>query len=196
MSKFAGKKTDNGPLNIKLDLRRESVSKINNCDVLEIFCGSGKMYNLIWSDYRKYTGIDKVKQFDKRHTICGDALKALTKLKLSDYNVFDIDSYGSPYMVLNYVSRNLKINRKTAFIITDGSSMDLRMGRISEGIRSIINIDNHILKKANNIHHFLIDLIIKKTCEKMSAKVDNFKIAKGNTGASVIYYFFTVSPLN
>ena len=195
MSKFQGAKTDNAQISAKEEIRKKILSKIENPCVLEVFCGAGEMYQKVWANAEKYTGIDKRKFFDERNTICGDAEKAIRVVDLEQYNIFDIDAYGSPYNILSYIILNRRFTDQVAFVLTDGSAMDLRLGRVSKGLRELSGIKNHVLKKASNIHDELILKVIENIEKITRKKATNFMIAKGRTGAAMRYYAFILSDV-
>lgn len=197
MSKFRGVKTDNGAKEIKVRLREDVLkcfSRASDAKVLDVFCGHGQMYNRVWGRAGKYTGIDKKKFFDERHTICGDAEKIVRKVDISEYNIFDIDSYGSPYSVLAHIAKNVNNRKTNYFVLTDGVNMDLKLGRICKGIRDILGIKHHILKKAHLWQDLLIRDIVSEIATSCGGDVKFFKIAKQRTGAMMRYYAFAVKP--
>lgn len=193
MSKFNGVKTDNAPITAKQQIRLSILDKINNPRVCEVFCGAGEMYRSVWHEAEDYMGIDKRKFFDERVTICGDAEKAIRTINLNDYNIFDIDAYGSPYNILSYIVQNRTEKGELAFVLTDGSAMDLRLGRVSRGLRELSGIKNHVLKRASNIHDELIIEVVKNIEKITGKKSSNFVIAKGKTGAAMRYYAFILN---
>ena len=171
MSKFKGVKTNNAKTDAKQKLRESVFLNMKNSNVLEVYCGSGEMYNAVWYKAEKYTGIDKVKFFDKRHTICGDAEKAIRLVDINDYNIFDIDAYGSPYEILDYIVGKIDLkNKKIGFVVTDGVNMDLKLGRVCKGLRRFIGYDFHIAKRANVLHDDFIKIVIDKIAEKLKEK--------------------------
>jgi hypothetical protein len=188
MSKFKGKKTNNAKITAKKDIRLEVLSFFDCASVLEVFCGSGEMYRYVWSSAQNYIGIDKNKYFDERKTICGDAEKIIRKVDLSEFNIFDIDAYGSPYEIADYITLNIPQSDKLAFIFTDGVEMDLRMGRICKGIRAMTGLDGHVLKKANLIHCDLIKKTIETIEQRLKMRVILTRIAKGVTGSKMHYW--------
>ena len=195
MSKFQGAKTDNAQISAKEEIRKKILSEIENPCVLEVFCGAGEMYQKVWRKADCYTGIDKRKFFDGRHTICGDAEKAIRVVDINKYNIFDIDAYGSPYNIISYIVQNRVFDGETAFVVTDGSAMDLRLGRVSKGLRELSGIKNHVLKKASSIHDELILKVIENIENITGKKATNFMIAKGRTGAAMRYYAFVLSDV-
>lgn len=193
MSKFKGKKTNNAKTNAKQLLRAGVFEKIEGTrNVLDVFCGAGEMHKAIWNKADDYLGIDKVKYFDERKTICGDARKAINLVKIEDFNIFDIDAYGSPYDILEAVLPRIGAWKQLGFVLTDGSSMDLRLGRISKGLRALTGIDVHVVKRASAMHDDLVNDVIATVAQELNGTVVHKQIAKGNTGAAMIYYAFVI----
>ena len=194
MSKFNGIKTNNAKTEAKRLIRRKILSSVDNPKVLEVFCGAGEMYRDVWRDADDYLGIDKVKFFDERKTICADAIKAVSTIDLSGFNVFDIDAYGSPYDVLKIIIERIDKTKKSyGFVITDGISMDLRLGRICKGIRHFTGIDFHVAKRAGVLHEQFIRDVMCYISKELNGVAENFVIARGKTGAAMKYYAFTVN---
>lgn len=194
MSKFNGVKTNNAKTNAKQKLRESVFDNMTDVSILEVYCGAGEMYKSVWHKAKKYTGIDKVKFFDERHTVCGDAEKAIRLVNINDYNVFDIDAYGSPYEILDYIVNKIDSNnKKIGFVITDGVNMDLKLGRVCKGLRAFIGYDYHIAKRANVLHDEFIKITIEKIADILKGKIENLLIAQGVTGSSMRYYSFIVN---
>lgn len=195
MSKFHGVesvKTDNAKVSAKHLLRNSVLAQFDETSCLDVFCGAGKMWKSVWHKCDNYTGIDIRAFFDSRHTICGDALAVINNIDISGYNIFDIDAYGSPYDVLDLILSKTIDSQKIAFCITDGSAMDMRMGRVSKGMRLVSGISRHKIKKIHLIQDEVIEKIIKTTAAKLCGKVVDFHIATGVTGSAMRYYTFIV----
>lgn len=196
MSKFNGVKTDNAKITAKKEIRENVLSMIKergSANIIEVFCGTGEMYQSVWKRADKYLGIDKLKFFDERTTICGDALKALLTIDISEFNIFDIDAYGSPYDCLSIITDKL-IGRKgiIGFVITDGSGMDLKMGNISKGLQKIVGLDVNKVAKIYKFHDLLIKKIVENISIKLGADIIQTSIAKGKTGAAMRYYSYVL----
>jgi hypothetical protein len=191
MSKFKGVKTDNAKIKAKVSIREDILSRFDNPRVIEFFCGSGHMYQKVWIRSEKYLGIDIKKYFDDRDTVCADCTKAAMTIDLKDFNIFDIDAYGDPYGVLSVIIQRINDRKKkTAFIITDGTSMDLRMGRVCKNIREMAGINCHILKRAHLMHGDIINKIISHCCDVLDMRLTYIVRASGKTGAKMRYYAF------
>jgi hypothetical protein len=194
MSKFRGVKTNNAKTNAKQQIRESALCAIDGEKyTLEVYCGAGEMYQSVWHQSDIYMGIDKVKFFDERNTICGDARKAIRLVDISKFNIFDIDAYGSPYEILADILPLVGCHKKIAFVLTDGTNMDLKLGRISKGMRFFTGIDFHIAKRANVLHDDFIKDVIAKTCEMLNGKAEGVRIAKGVKGSAMRYYCFIVN---
>lgn len=106
MSSHPIKKTNNdaGILQAKIDLRIESIKKLEEVKVLELFGGEG----VLWDAVKKQTGkkID-ILSMDinkyKRLQLQGDNTKFIDSLNLNEFDVIDIDAWGSPYKQLDMI---------------------------------------------------------------------------------------------
>lgn len=183
-------KTNNAKDLRKLNLRTENISNIESKSVIELFCGKGYLFTNVYRKAKRYIGVDII---DYNSNVVCDSLKYAANNDLSNYDIIDIDPYGSPYGVLNAIKR---INGKTVFFITDGLYTDLSMGNICSDIRNILNLHNDKILKANRIHLLLIKNIISKIAEKHNSEISNFVIFTGKTGAKVKYYTFTLTKKN
>lgn len=193
MSHFKGVKTNNAKISAKEKLRY--FGNIKDLSVLDIFCGSGEMYNKSWKNAKSYEGIDikKYEEQDERVLHIGDAPSILKQIKdINKFDIFDIDAYGSPYECLYIISNKIKIKNEKYFIITDGIEIDLRMGNIEQFFGLLADLKP---KKINNIHimhDILIKKVIENLCKKLNCQYKDFQIAKGLTGSGMRYYKFTL----
>ena len=200
MSKFRGVKTNNAKNKSKIQIRENVLSLFKNeRNVLEVFCGDGKMYRDVWKKGDKYTGIDIVEFNDERETIQGDSKEVLNSLDIDRYNIFDIDAYGSPYEELSIILKKLDRNKynEYAFIITDGLGIDLKMGNIAHSLRSILDIKSSKIKNAHKLHEVFIQKIVDKLIKNFNnIKETKFYHTKGITGANMRYYSIYINLQN
>ena len=99
--KGTGVKTDNNPqaFKAKVAIRRNVLATIGSeAAVFDAFAGSGKMFSEVWKDASNYTGCDLKPQRDSRLMFCADNRRVMRVIDLSKFNVFDLDSYGSPWV--------------------------------------------------------------------------------------------------
>lgn len=90
--------TDNSNFEAKVQLRIEALSFAKNNRVLDCFSGTGR----IWKEVQRRTGrrleiisIEKQKGKNPK-AMCGDNLKILPILDLSQFGLIDLDDYGHP----------------------------------------------------------------------------------------------------
>lgn len=193
MSKFKGKKTNNAKIDAKIELRKSIDCK--ELSVLECFCGKGEMFDAVWKNAYHYEGIDIEEQNDKRIVHKGDCALILKKLNLDNFQVFDIDAYGSPYECLQIIFQKIKKIKKSKtyhFFITDGIDIDLRMGKIENFFGLLSGLKVKKLNNAHLLHDYFINKIIKNLCVDMGAELINSKIAKGKTGSGMRYFYFSI----
>jgi len=103
------KKTNNSFLQDKIDLRIENLPEKEKINVLDLFTGE----TIIWNKIKKTTkkdinviGIDK-KEYNNIY-LKGDNLKFLPSLNLNSYDIIDLDSYGVPFLQLDFILNNTK----------------------------------------------------------------------------------------
>jgi hypothetical protein len=121
-------------------------------------------------------------------------MSCLQKVDCSLFNIFDIDAYGSPYDVLEFIVENIADKKFTrlAFCVTDGVQMDLRMGNITRAMAALSGINFKKVNRAHLIHDAIIKRIIDNIANQLSCHVVDSHIAIGNTGSGMRYYSFVV----
>jgi hypothetical protein len=141
-----GKKTRSGVLaaRAKVELRLRVLDAIgaDRARVLDAYCGvDGKMYREAWAKAAAYVGCDKEwHPSDTRPRFVGDTLLVLRALDLSDFNVFDVDAYGSPWeaMVIIAARRAWDAGEQGAIVFTDGSDGKTRFGGSTRGLSQVV----------------------------------------------------------
>lgn len=199
MSKFNGVKTNNAKNKSKVTIRQIAFDSVNEKNVLDVFCGSGEMFNSVWKNAQIYQGIDNKITTHNKNVLIGDYLDCLRTIRVSDFSIFDIDAYGSPYKALNYIIDSLKSCgikfEKIAFVITDGIEIDMRMGNFESAFAKLANINLRHIKGANNLHDFFIKKLISNIAKETNTKIISTAFTKGITGAGMRYYTFTLMRL-
>jgi hypothetical protein len=123
-----GKKTDNRSLASKITLRRWLLDKMGITDdvrVLDTCSGAG----LIWSKMEEHCHIaqwtrcdikPRVDKSSTKITLKMEASVAIRSLPVNDFNVIDIDPYGSPWDAYRALLLRLKV--PMAVFLTHGQS--------------------------------------------------------------------------
>lgn len=116
-------------IDYKVQLRINSIEKLKEIKVLELFGGEG----ILWKEVIKKTGkkikilsIDKNKY--KKIQLQGDNLKFIDSLDLNQFDVIDIDAWGSPFKQLKkIIEKKYKGIVHCTFIQTMYGSLDKEM---------------------------------------------------------------------
>lgn len=193
MSKFKGKKTNNAKIDAKTELRKKINCK--NLSVLECFCGKGEMFDAVWKSALWYEGIDIEAQNDNRTVHLGDCALILKKLNIENFDVFDIDAYGSPYECLQIIIKKIKKLKKLKtyyFFITDGIDIDLRMGNIENFFGLLSGLSIKKLNNAHLLHDYFINKIIKNLCVEIGGTLLESMMARGKAGSGMRYIYFSI----
>ena len=122
-------KRNNTMPTVKASLRSNALKFVSSpLRVLDVFCRYGEMFNAVYKDAEKYTGIDidpRCKD-DKREVLIGKAEKVLKQIDVNEYNVFDLDAYSDPYQEFIYIVGNLKKEGEYHFFFTESLGRKLR----------------------------------------------------------------------
>lgn len=173
--KKSNKKTNNHPKSeaAKIALRRHVLDGISQARVFDAFAGSGKMYRAVWHEAAAYTGCD-IKWFrDERSVFVAKCQRVMRAIDLADYNVFDLDAYGSPWLQVRILAarRHLAPGEKFGLVLTDGSGLKLKMGQCPKAMAQLCGMDKSSIPGINRAHGLLIDQALAETCRLMGARI-------------------------
>lgn len=138
-------KTDNSHFEAKVQLRLQVVAETgkDTVTVLELFAGK----SLLWSEVKKRTDVNiRMLSIEKERgknplALGGDNMKFLPSLDLSQFDIIDIDAYGSCFNQLNYI---LEQDYAGYIICTDIQSM---FGRTSDQLLERSGFTRAMIKK-------------------------------------------------
>jgi len=131
---------DNSFLGGKIALRRSLLEGVPDPSVLDLFCGSGTIYSSVYRDrVAQYTGVDSVKVHDRDLCELQDNASWVLSNDIGAYNVFDLDAYGSPWLLALKIAE--KVGRRPwVLFATDGSFQHLSRTSDNRIARSILGI--------------------------------------------------------
>lgn len=139
-SKSSSTPCDNAPsaYGAKVRLRELALGHVGTASVLDCFCGLGEMHTAVWRKADRYVGCDE-QEWDftgPPRFVCNN-LMLLRALDLQQFNIFDLDAYGSPWeQAMIIASRRLwGPGENGAIVLTDGSSMRTRFGGSTRSMR-------------------------------------------------------------
>jgi hypothetical protein len=144
--KTARIKTDNNPTakKAKIEIRQRVLAQVKPAKVLDLFCGRGEMYRAVWRNAASYTGCDE-RPWDWKldpPRFVADNRRLLRCLDLAQFNIFDLDAYGSPWEQAEIIlhRRKWEPGERGGIIVTDGSSLKLRWGQMPKALARIAGV--------------------------------------------------------
>lgn len=189
-------KTDNHNASAagKIELRQNVAKEIGAVRVFDAFAGSGEMWKSVWQYADVYIGCDKRYFIDERTAYVADNRRVMRSIDLGKFNVFDLDSYGSPWETALIVAgrRRILTGEKIGLVLTDGSGLKLKQGGIPNGLRIAAGICGNPAGLSRE-YDIILSAAIAGLCKRMKAKVLRRWELKGTTGAAVRYIGLIIS---
>ncbi len=181
-------KTDNSFLYGKIALRIEAIKQFEEIKVLDCFGGKGVIWDKI-KEINKKQKIEivslEIEKGKNKKAIEGDNLKLLPSIDLSEFNIIDIDAYGSPFKQLDIVLNNNTLKKGTIFFITD---IQIMQGGVPHKLLLNGNITTEMIKKIPSLFYKKSFLIMKDYLNKKGVE----KIRIYNPQTRKKYYSFTI----
>lgn len=138
-------KKDNSNPRLKAELRKRFISSEQK--VLDLFSGDGEMWKRAYkNNVSEYRGIDKIKKHNENCEV-EDNRRFIKNNNLDNYDVFDLDDYGSPWKLFFNILAKIKSEKRRVFFVTDGLPLRMSMGGIT--ISKLICASEKIPKKMN-----------------------------------------------
>jgi hypothetical protein len=128
---------DNKNLEIKINLRKEYLTKDKNYKVLNCCAGDNKIWNEISKEYKVETTNIDLKKNDNSFTADSSKLSE----SISSYDIIDIDTYGSPSThISNFLS---KFKTGQIIYLTNGTTSK-NLGILKKDDKILLGIDTNI----------------------------------------------------
>ena len=153
--------------------------------VLDLYCGSGRMYETVWHRADDYFGVDAHRPHHLASTAKLSADAAVQMLSLNDWNIYDVDCYSSPWKVARRICR--KRDQGTfGMVLTSGEFRGLSGGRTNEIIRRSIGATGLSDYRLLCRHHgLIIELMIRSLAEVKG--IELLKGIKAETERHIVY---------
>lgn len=186
--------TDNNPqaYKAKIDIRKrvfEAVAASSEAvSVFDAFAGSGEMFTGAWHEADKYVGCGLKYQADKRLMFAADNRRVMRAIDLRQFNVFDLDAYGSPWEQAMIIAdrRPVKAGEVLGLAITEGAGLSYKSNVLPHAVRVLTGLRPGIVglgrKQDDLIHRTIVGL-----AQRMRCSVEKRWQAEGRTGASMRY---------
>jgi len=183
-------KVDNNPAAhaAKLKVRELVGNAITPLRVFDGFAGSGQMYRGAWANAEHYVGCDERRFRDGRLAFVADNRRVMRCIDLAQFNVFDLDAYGSPWEQAIIVAdrRPVKPGELLGFCFTDGAGAAFIGNVIPAPVAELAGMRDGVvglLRRRDDV----LNRVIAGLAVRMSCKVEQRWEAHGKTGAAVRY---------
>lgn len=190
LNSLTGVKTDNNPqaFRAKVDIRRRVLEAVAAPNVFDAFAGTGQMYSAVWKDAQGYTGCDLKWARDGRTMFAADNRRVMRAIDLAPFNVFDLDSYGSPWEQAIIIAdrRRVAPGELLGLAITEGAGLSYKANIVSHAIGELTGLRPGIVGLAKK-QDAVIDRAIAGLARRMSCDITARWQAEGRTGASMRY---------
>jgi len=156
--------------------------------VFDAFAGEGTMHREVWCKAAGYTGCDTDWFKDGRLAYVGDNRRVMRAIDLGQFNVFDFDSYGSPWEQVTILAarRPLQPGEVLGMVLTEGLGLKMNMGGVSKAFAKLARIKYH-MPGMGAAREEIIERALREVCRRMHAKIKSRWQADGNKGSRVSY---------
>ncbi len=174
----------------KIQLRQAALDWIGAGDsrVFDAFCGDGEMWREVWQNASAYTGCDEKWYRDERTMFVSDNRRVMRCIDLQPYNVFDFDSYGSPWDQAMILADRRKVQpgEKVAVLLTEGSGLKIKMGHYPYSLAHIAGISTTAVGGARNRDE-LFSKAVNGLAKRMGCEQQKVLRAASKAGSVMIY---------
>lgn len=172
----------------KAEIRLFVLECVPDAVVLDAFAGSGVMYQRVWHKASEYIGCDRIWYPDDRLVYACDSRRLLRALDLQRFNVFDLDSYGSPWehVVILAARRTASPGEKIGVCLTEGSGINLKFGGLPSALGQLTGIVGRV-PGAFRARGHLINRALDAMAKRMRAKIIKRWQAEPKRDARMVY---------
>lgn len=193
------KKYNNHPsaLSAKIDIRSRVLDMVGpRTAVFDAFAGEGQLYRQVWCRADYYVGCDRNWYRDARLMYVADSRRVMRAIDLGQFNVFDLDAWGSPweFALIICARRSVKPKETIGLVITDGSSLKMRMGGLPHALAQLAGVAPWIVgaQRAPD----LIDRAIAEVSRRLRCRLVKRWEAQGTSGARMRYIGLVLEGLD
>lgn len=191
------KLSHNSALSTKVGLRRWLVERLVDSlgrppRVLDCFAAGGMLWERAYDKTPHYLGIDLQQFDDARRMIVCDSRRFLrhADAKLEQFDLFDLDAYGSPMEHLALICHRLRVEkgRQVGFALTDGLHFASKMSGLPVGMLKYIGMARHKPSRVQNDYRDdIADAFVAKAVESAGLRIVEAKLAKndGHSGGGM-----------
>jgi len=177
----------------KIKIRENVMAAIGAeaASVFDAFAGEGEMYRAVWHQAKAYVGCDRDAWYpdDPRMAFAkADNRRVLRAVDLRDYNIFDLDSHGSPWEQLYLIAarRPVEAGETLGLVLTEGLGLKMNMGGLGKAMAKLAKVKTH-LPGMGAARNDLIERALLEVCRMMRVKITKRWQATLNKGSRVTY---------
>lgn len=174
----------------KAKIRQSILDRIGaeNAHVFDAYCGDGQLYRAVWHKAATCVGCDMEFYPDERIAFKADNRRVMRAIDLQQFNIFDMDSYGSPWEQLYILAyrRRIKPGELVAIVLTEGQGMKLKLGGMSLPLSRLAGV-RHWLPGLPKFQKELIDRALLRVAKMMNATPIFREEGKETQGSTMNY---------
>jgi hypothetical protein len=108
----------NSLTSVKIGLRKSFIDKIIDPNILDVFAGTGEMWEGAYGKTKNYLGIESDEKVDTkgRQIIFGKSMDKLPSIDLPSFNVFDLDAFANPWNEFDFILQRISANNQVFFL--------------------------------------------------------------------------------
>jgi len=168
------KKTDNAEKSLgdKVAIRHEVMKWVSAPCVFDAFAGSGVLYRAVWREAISYVGCDLRYFRDDRPAYVADNRRVMRAVDLGQFNVFDLDSYGSPWeqVLILVARRQVAVGEVVGLVLTEGSRMKATFGQLPTLLANFAGLSERVLGAHMDMHG-IVDRAIVGMCRRWGVRI-------------------------
>lgn len=174
----------------KTEIRRKVLEAIgaDAAHVFDAFAGDGHMWRTVWHAAAGYVGCDKEFYVDERIAFVGDNRRVMRAIDLRAFNVFDLDSYGSPWEQLYILAarRPIEPGERIGLVLTEGTGLKMKMGGMPLALATLASVRPH-MHGLGKVQDELINRGVAGAARLMAAEVQLRWQAASTKGSAMRY---------
>lgn len=169
--------------------------------VLDLYSGEGELYKLCYKgQVKKYHGVDKEKIHTPALCTLAGNINFVRTHDISNYNVFDLDAYGTPWKLIYTILQKLAVPgapEQITMFVTDGLIMHQKVdSRVTKWVSATEGIPPRF--KLPGINRFYVDIfctMLKDLRRRYAWKTDMAKYFH-NQKVTVFYWVLKLTLEN
>ena len=183
----------------KIAIRRNVLVEVGaeHPSVFDAFAGEGRMHAAVWCDAAHYVGCDTRFFTDNRPAFVADNRRVLRALDLAAFNLFDLDSYGSPWEQAYIIARRRKLRagERLGLVITEGTGLASKLNTMSAAMALLAGTRTHVVGLPRMLDN-IIDRALRRVAAMMGGTIKRRWQAKGYYGSRMTYIGLVIEGAN